>query len=81
MNKTIEKKLNDILSNTTDINETQTTIRTFYDDKITPFLTIRYDADMFVDAMEMYADEKVIPIDSDDMQEILDYVMQRQQEL
>lgn len=75
------QQLQNILSNTTEINETQKTIRTFVDDEGNRFCTVFYNEDMLADYIEIYTDTDTETITGEDMQEVLNYILERQREL
>lgn len=80
-NKKVQKYITGILSNTTEINEVERTVRTFSDDKGNEFCTIFYNEDMLMDYMEIYTDTETITVADEDIQEVLDNILERQKEL
>jgi len=77
MNKYIE----DILSDTTEINSTQRTIRSYLDDKGNEFFTIFYNEDMFIDYGETYPEGKTVVISGEEVLKILEEIKTREEEL
>ena len=74
MNKYIE----DILSDTTEINST---IRSYLDDKGNEFFTIFYNEDMFIDYGEVYPKGKTVVISGEEVLEVLEAIKTREEEL